>query len=218
MRRGVGIRPGRLPLQLRRLYRARRVRAGVRHRRHLRAAGADRLPLGADRRRREGRRAHEGAVRGLAGEGGYGLPPRAPRRVRVQHGLGDGPRRQVRVRGRGDPLRRRRRGARTRKRRRRDRCADKPRTDRGGRTARPRPRAVGEAVLGDARAADDDRHPDSGGRRCSEPADVDVLEPAGGRGRRRSTRVCDRRRERAAGHPSRQRRAAAHRRRRGRHR
>ena len=71
------------------------------------------------------------------------------------------------------------------------------------------------AMLG---LADGDRHPHAVRRGRAEPADVDVLEPAGRRDRGRSRDVRDRRRRRAARHPPRHRRAALHRRRRPRHR
>ena len=61
-----------------------------------------------------------------------------------------------------------------------------------------------------ARAPDDDRHPHPFGRRRPRPADVDVLEPAGGRDHGRPADVRHRRRRRAAGDPPRHRRAAAH--------
>ena len=69
LRGGLGIGPGGLPLQLGRLHRARCAGAGVRSRGDLRAPGADRLPLGADHGRGRGRRAHEGALPGLARPG-----------------------------------------------------------------------------------------------------------------------------------------------------
>ncbi len=59
-----------------------------------------------------------------------------------------------------------------------------------------------------ARAADEDRHPHPVRRRRARPADVDVLEPAGGRDHGRPADVRDRRRRRSAGDPPRHRRAA----------
>ena len=59
-----------------------------------------------------------------------------------------------------------------------------------------------------ARAAADDRHPHTVRRRRARPADVDVLEPAGGRDHGRPADVRDRGRRRAAGDPPRHRRAA----------
>ena len=53
----------------------------------VRAPGADRLPLGADRRRGRGGRAHEGALPRLARARRDRVPARAPGRVRVQPGV-----------------------------------------------------------------------------------------------------------------------------------
>ena len=86
--RGVGVRSRRVPLQRRRLHRARRAGAGAGPRRDVRAPAADRLPLRADRGRGGGRRAHEGSLPGLARAGRDHLPPRAPGRIRVQPRVG----------------------------------------------------------------------------------------------------------------------------------
>ena len=88
--------------------------------------------------------------------------------------------------------------------------------DRGRRAGRRRARALGGAVLGAARPAGHDRRPHAVRRRRPRPADVDVLEPPGGRDRDRPADVRDRRRRRAARDPPRHRRAALHRRRRAR--
>ncbi len=116
--------------------------------------------------------------------------------------------------GVADPLAHRGDGLRARLRRQRHRRRDRPGPHRRRRAARDRPRPVGQAVLGHARAADDDRHPHAVGRRRPRPADVDVLEPAGGRDHGRPADVRHGRRRRAAGDPPRHRRAAPHGRRR----
>ena len=54
------------------------------------SATADRLPLRPLSRRGRGRRVHEGAFPGLAREGRDRVSPRAPGRLRVQHGVGAG--------------------------------------------------------------------------------------------------------------------------------
>ena len=112
----------------------------------------------------------------------------------------------------GVPILARHRGDRLRARRRRHRRR---------RRDEPGPIEVGEQVVDRARARgrkrfwamlglpDDDRHPHAVGRRRPRPADVDVLEPPGGRDHGRPADVRDRRRRRAAGDPPRHRRAAA---------
>ena len=109
--------PGGVRIQPRRLHRARRGSTGVGSHGDLRAPGTDRLPLRAHPRRGGGRRAHEGSLPRLAREGRHRVPPRAPGRVRLQHGLRRRAPRQV---PRGGRLRSdRRRGHRLRGRRRR---------------------------------------------------------------------------------------------------
>ena len=147
------------------------------------------------------------------------LPARAPGRLRVQRRVGARAARQVPRRGR---LRRskasRSPGFALARRRLRVRRRDERGRDRGRRAGRDRAGPVGRALLGDARHAGHDRHPHAVGRRRPRPADVDVLEPPGGRDHGRPADVRDRRRRRAARDPPRHRRAALHRRRRPRHR
>jgi hypothetical protein len=85
----------------------------------------------------------------------------------------------------------------------RHRGGDEPGPARGRRAARHRARSMGEAFLADARAPDGDRHSHSLRGGGEGPADVDVLEPAGGRDHRRPADVRDRGRRRATGHPPR---------------
>ena len=210
VRRGVGVRPRGVPLQRRRLHRPRAAGAGERPHRRLRAPPADRLPLRPLPRRGRGRRAHEGALPRLAREGRHRVPARAPGRLRVQPRVGRRPAGQVPRRGRPDPLPHRGDGLRARARRQRHGRRDRPGPDRRGRAARDRPRPLGQAVLGHARPPADDRHPHAVGRRRPRPADVDVLEPAGGRDHGRPADVRHRRRRCAAGDPPRHRRAAPH--------
>ena len=101
-------------------------------------------------------------------------------------------------------------------RRHRERARDEPRPDRGRRAARDRARPVGEALLVDAGAALDDRRAHAVGRGVR-PADVDVLEPPGGRDQRRPADVRDGRRRRPSSTstptpPLHRRRRAGHRR------
>ena len=187
VRRGLGVRPGGVPLQRRRLHRARPAGAGARPRRRLRAPGADRLPLGAHRRRGGGRRPHEGPLSRLARQGRHRLPARAPGRVRLQPRVGRGPPGQVPRGRRPDPGAHRGDGLRARRGRRRRRRRDERRPHRGRRAGRRRPRALGAEALVDARPPRPDRRPHPVGRRRARPADVDVLEPPGG-GDRASTR------------------------------
>ena len=93
--------------------------------RGLRAPSAHRLQLEPVRRRGRGRRAHEGAVPRLAGEGRHDLPPRAPGRLRLQRRVRDGPPRQVPRGERPDPLLRRGDRLRARRRRHGDRRRDR---------------------------------------------------------------------------------------------
>ena len=180
VRRGLGVGSRGLRVQPGRLHRARPGAPGVGPHAGLRAAPADRLPVRAHPRRGRGRRAHEGALPRLACEERDGLPARAAGRVRVQPRLGAGPRRQVRVRGRHDPVgcrgHRLRVAERPGRHRRRDQRGDDRR-----RARRRRPGPVGEALLEPARPAHDARRADAHRRRRAEPVDVDVLEPAGGR-------------------------------------
>ena len=120
--------------------------------RRLRAPPADRLRLGAPPRRGRGRRAHEGALPGLARQGRHRLPARAPGRLRVQHGGGRGTSGQVPLRGRPDPHAHRGDGLRARRRRHGHGRPDRPGPDRGRRAGRDRARPLGAEVLGDARA------------------------------------------------------------------
>ena len=151
-RRGVGVRPGRVRLQLRRLHRARRAGAGVRPHRGLRAPAAHRVRVRADPRRGRGRRAHEGDVPRLAGQGRHRLPARAQGRVRVQRRLDQRPRREVPVEVGARPLGCRGDGLHVPRRRLRQRRRDEPGHDRGRRAGRRRARPLGEDVLVDARA------------------------------------------------------------------
>ena len=210
VRRGVGVRPRGVPLQRRRLHRTRAAGAGERPHRRLRAPPADRLSLRPVPRRGRGRRAHEGALPRLARAGRHRVPARAPGRLRVQPRVGRGPPRQVPRRGRRDPLPHRGDGIRARRRRQRHGRRDRQGPHRGRRAARDRPRPLGEALLGAARAPADDRHPHPFGRRRPRPAHVDLLEPAGGRDHGRPADVRHRGRRRAAGDPPRHGRAAAH--------
>ncbi len=91
--------PDGVPLQRRRLHRARRAGAGGRSRGHVRASGADRVPVGAHHGCGRGRRAHEGPVPRLARTGRHRLPPRAPGWLRVQRRVGARAPRQVSLRG-----------------------------------------------------------------------------------------------------------------------
>ena len=93
-RRGVGAGSGGLQLPPGRLLRPRRRAPGRRPDRGARAPAAHRLPVRADRRRRERAPAHAGDVPRLAGAGRRGVPARAQGRLRQQHGLHAGPRRQ----------------------------------------------------------------------------------------------------------------------------
>ncbi len=134
------------------------------------------------------------------------MPARAPGRLRLQHGLGPRARGQVR-RGRGHrDLGRRGHGLRGGVGRLDQRGRDVGRAGRGRRAGRHRSGAVGEAVLGDAGNAGDDRREDALGRCRPRPPDVDVLEPPGGRGRDGPDALRDRGRRAAAGHPPRHRR------------
>ncbi len=119
LRGGVGVRSRGLPLQRRRLHRARPRRAGARPRRRRRAAGADRLPLGADRRRGGRRRPHEAPLPRLARQGRHRLPARAPGRLRLQPRVGRRAAGQVPRGGRADSRAHRGDGLRARRRRRR---------------------------------------------------------------------------------------------------
>ena len=213
LRRGLGVRPGRLRVQRGRLHRARPAGAGAGPRGDVRAPGADRVPLDLHHRRGRGRPPHEGALPRLARAGRHRLPARVPGRLRVQPGLRRRARREGPRPGRRDPHGRRGDRARAGAGRRRHGCRDGPGPDRGRRAARHRSGPVGEELLAHARPPDGDRHPHAVGRRREGPADVDVLEPAGGRDHRRPAHVRDRRRERAAGHPPGHGRAARGRRR-----
>ena len=147
VRRGVGVGSRGLRVQPGRLHRPRPGAPGVGPHAGLRAAPADRLPVRAHPRRGRGRRPHEGALPRLARKERDGLPARAAGRVRVQPRLGAGPRRQVRVRGRHDPVGRR--GHRLR-------VAERPGRHRGRDRARGRsrsstsssPRARGRSTSG----------------------------------------------------------------------
>ena len=210
--------PGRVPLQRRSATSrsAPRCRSPTSPRR-LRASGADRLPLRADHRRGRGRRAHEGALPRLAREGRHGLSARAPGRLRVQRRVraracatSASPRacrslEGVEVTGfvsrdDGSVI-----GAR-----------DERGRDRGRRAGRDRARARGRQRFWALLGCPTDRHHDAVRRRRPRPADVDVLEPAGGRDHGRPADVRDGRRRCAAGDPPRHRRTAVHRRRRAR--
>ena len=150
--------PGGVPLQLGRLHRAGRAGAGVGSHRDVRAPGADRLPLRARHGRGRGRRAHEGALPGLARaraspiclhehQGGFAF------NVESVLGLRD------KCVSEGVPCSRASRspGSRhattTRSRRR-----DERGRHRGRRAGRDRAGTVGRALLGDARHAGHDRH------------------------------------------------------------
>ncbi len=78
------------------------------------------------------------------------------------------------------------------------------------RSADRRARPVGQAHLGHARAAADDRRASAERRRGPRPADVDVLEPAGGRDHGRPQAVLAGGRLDAAGRAPRHRRPALH--------
>ena len=219
VRRGLGVGSRGLPLQPRRLHRARRRGAGARPHRGPRAPRADRLPLRADHRRARGRRPHEGALPRLARAGRHRLPARAPGRLRVQPRVRRGPRatsaspRACRSSPHTEVT-----GLRARRRRQRHRRRDRPGAVAVGEQVVSRPgrgRSASGRMLG---LPDDDRHPHAVRRRRPRPADVDVLEPPGGRDHRRPADVRDRRRRRAARDPPRHRRAALHRRRPARHR
>ena len=128
-------------------------RAGERSRGRVRAPPANRLPLRAHPGRGRGRRAHEGALPGLARAGRHRLPARAPGRLRLQHRVGPRPARQVPLGGRADPLPHRGDGLRARRRRHRHGGRDRSGPDRRRRAGRRRPRPLGQALLGDARPA-----------------------------------------------------------------
>ena len=81
MRRGVGVRSRGAALPRQRLHRARPAGSGGRPGPGVRAPPAHRLPLRAARRRGRGRRAHALAVLGLARAGPHRLPARAARAV-----------------------------------------------------------------------------------------------------------------------------------------
>ena len=200
--------PGRLLLQPGRLHGDRPAGAGGRPHRRLRAAAEDRLRLDVRDRRGRLRHVHEEALPGLAREGRDGRPARAQGRLRAQPRLRRGHAGQGRVDRRAAHHGRRGHRLRARERRLGARGRDEP----GPHRVRPadrRSRPVGEAPLGDARAAPDDRRPPAERRRRARPADVDVLEPAGGRDLGRPQAVLARGRLDAARHPPRHRRAAA---------
>ena len=163
-----------------RLLRPRQRRTGRRPDRGARAPAADRVSVGADRRRRGRAQAHAHDVPGLAGAGRRGVPARGEGRLRQQHGLDAGPRGQG-ARGRSAARRRRARDRiRHGRLRRRSDGAHRPGRHRrraGGGRRRP----LGGDDLGDAGAARSPRRAHARGRRPPRSAHVDVLVPPGGR-------------------------------------
>ena len=137
-----------------------------------------------------------------------GRPARAQGRLRAQPRLGRRDAGQGRVDRRQADHGRRGHGLRARGRRLGARGRDEPGPHRV-RSADRRPRPVGQAPLGHARAAADDRRAPAERRRRARSADVDVLEPAGGRDLGRPQAVLARGRLDAARRPPRHRRAAA---------
>ena len=99
LRRGLGVRPGRLRLQpASATWRSAPARPGVGSRRDLRASGEDRLPLASSS---SGEAEVDAYMKALfpdwRAKGVTVVPARAPGRLRLQQGLRHGPGRQVRV-------------------------------------------------------------------------------------------------------------------------